>query len=203
MKITRCLPVIACTGLVESIMLHDSRFVCDAGADIYLADSILSMELLAVYLFADLPSAKFLAQHFNARSAFVNQIPVHLLVGPAMPQTATASPAFHKYNVEMFSFARPQYARPPPKELLVVDELLRAPPSKTTATQLETIRRRALEPLTKIDQPQGFAIGFFEQGVLLGAGLVLTVVLPTLVYSSWIVGRSAWAMIFRASTTMK
>jgi hypothetical protein len=158
--------------------------------------------LLAVYLFADMPSAKFLAQHFNAGVAYVNQIPLHLLVGPAIPKTAITAPLYHKYSVEMFSSARPQYVRPPPKDLLVIDELLRDPQLKSTATQLEQIRRRALEPLRSIDQPQGFAIGFFEQGILLGAGLVLTVVIPTLAYGSWIASRSVWAMVFRASTTM-
>jgi hypothetical protein len=42
MKFTVCLPIIACTSLVDSIMLEDAKFVYGASTDIYLTDSTLA-----------------------------------------------------------------------------------------------------------------------------------------------------------------
>lgn len=39
-------------------------------------------------------------------------------------------------------------------------------------------------------QPQGGQLGFFEQGVLLGAGLVLSVIISTVIGGIWVFKRS-------------
>jgi len=58
-KIGGCyLPILECTSLNDAVMSQRS-------------------ELLAAYVFTDAPSAKFLAQHFNARTTYVNQVRTH------------------------------------------------------------------------------------------------------------------------------
>lgn len=59
---------------------------------------------------------------------------------------------------------------------------------------LREIRKQAEEPLPKTGQPLGHAVGFFEQGIFLGAGLFLTVVVPAVAYGSWVLGRGAWRL---------
>lgn len=39
-------------------------------------------------------------------------------------------------------------------------------------------------------QPEGSQLGFFEQGILLGAGLVLTVIISTVAGGIWVLRRS-------------
>jgi hypothetical protein len=43
MKVTGCLPIVACTSLVDSIMLEDAKFVYGASTDIYLTDPTLAL----------------------------------------------------------------------------------------------------------------------------------------------------------------
>lgn len=108
---------------------------------------------------------------------------MHLLIGPAVPMTPYAPPLYHKYSTEMFSSARPQYTSCPKTDLLVIDELFR---HETNSKLLQTLKMSAIEPLAKMNQGKGHAIGFFEQGILLGAGLFLTVLIPAIGYSSWL-----------------
>ncbi len=61
--------------------------------------------------------------------------------------------------------------------------------------QAQELREHAVEPLPKTGQPLGHAVGFFEQGIFLGAGLFLSIVVPSLAYGSWVLGRSAWRLV--------
>ena len=146
---------------------------------------------LAAYLFTNLASAKFLAQHLNARATYVNQIPMHLLVGPAAPSTPLEIPMYHKYSVEMFSTRRPQYLQPQMGILSLGDNRL-----EKSDVAMRKIQREAMEPLPLTGQPLGKAIGFFEQGILLGLGTFLTILIPSVSYGSWIVGKHAWRLAF-------
>ncbi|TGO62071.1 hypothetical protein BCON_0022g00080 [Botryotinia convoluta] len=86
-KISGChLLIMGTTSLVDAIMTQKSK-----------------SPLLALYVFSDLPTAKFLAQHFNASASYVNHIPQHLLVRPAAPSTPLPIPAFHKYRDVLIS----------------------------------------------------------------------------------------------------
>ncbi|KAF7923369.1 hypothetical protein EAE99_007066 [Botrytis elliptica] len=179
MKISGCnLLIMGTTSLVDAIMTQKSK-----------------SPLLALYIFSDLSTAKFLAQHFNASTSYVNHIPLHLLVGPAAPSTPLPIPAFHKYSVEMFSSPCPQYTVLPPEDFLLIDKVLAG--GSEGHELLKKTREGAVKALPETGQAPGHAIGFFEQGILLGGGLFLSVVVPTLGYVSWVGGRSAWGTIWR------
>ncbi|KAF7925153.1 uncharacterized protein EAE98_007241 [Botrytis deweyae] len=179
MKISGCnLLIMGTTSLVDAIMTQKSK-----------------SPLLALYIFSDLSTAKFLAQHFNASTSYVNHIPLHLLVGPAAPSTPLPIPAFHKYSVEMFSSPCPQYTALPPEDFLLIDKVLAG--GSEGHELLKKTREGAVKALPETGQAPGHAIGFFEQGILLGGGLFLSVVVPTLGYVSWVGGRSAWGTIWR------
>ncbi|TGO82771.1 hypothetical protein BPOR_0762g00040 [Botrytis porri] len=79
---------------------------------------------LALHIFSDLSTVKFLAQHFNASTSYVNHIPLHLLVGPAAPSTPLPIPACHKYSVEMYSSPCSQYISLPPEALLLLGKVV-------------------------------------------------------------------------------
>jgi len=142
--------------------------------------------MLALYVFADPRTGKFLAQQFNACSTYINHIPTHLLIGPAAPSTLHAVPSSHKYSVEMFSSSKPQYIIPPADDLILVDRLLcQFQDTTLQGTYLQRMKSKALEPLRKTNQPLGHALGFFEQGIFLGLGLFLTVMIPSMGFGLW------------------
>ena len=139
--------------------------------------------LLATYLFAEPPAAKYLSQFINAHMSCTNAIPADLLgktnshltspiqltdlVGPPAP--IGFAPSIHpRYTTEMFS-------RPQP-ELINISEQ-----AKTLAKVLDDddfnenrlLARRALEALPSMNEPAGKAIGFFEQGIITGGVLLL------------------------------
>jgi hypothetical protein len=160
-----------------------------------------SPDLLALYTFSDPVTAKFLSQHVNAHTSFANSIPSHILVGPAAPITPVPAPPHHKYSTNMFSSPRPQYiALPAPSsDLALIDDMLARfyePAGQSWA--LVKLRGKVvgkdgkaaklLKP--KKVQPEGSQLGFFEQGILLGAGLVLTVIISTAIGGIWVVKRS-------------
>ncbi|KAF7891123.1 uncharacterized protein EAF02_001448 [Botrytis sinoallii] len=179
MKISGCnLLIMGTTSLLDAIMTQKSK-----------------SPLLALYIFSDLSTAKFLAQHFNASTSYVNHIPLHLLVGPAAPSTPLPIPAFHKYSVEIFSSSCPQYTALPPEDFLLLNKVLAG--GSEGHELLKKTRESAVKALPETGQAPGHAIGFFEQGILLGGGLFLSVVVPTLGYVSWVGGRSAWGTIWR------
>lgn len=100
------------------------------------------------------------------------------------------APIAHKYSPEMFSSSRPQYISPPSKDLQALENVV----STGEEVLLISIRKQAEEPLPKTGQPLGHAVGFFEQGIFLGAGLFLTVFVPAVAYGSWILGRGVWRL---------
>jgi hypothetical protein len=151
-----------------------------------------SANLLALYTFSDLSTAKFLSQHYNARVSYADSIPSHLLVGPAAPSTAVSAPYQHKYSTEMFSSPRPQYvtSHSASDDLTLIDRLLGgfydSVAQKAALAKLEgkTVRK-TLRP-RKL-QPEGdHQLGFFEQGLVLGASLFLTLVVSAVGCGIWI-----------------
>lgn len=101
----------------------------------------------------------------------------------------------------MFSSPRPQYiALPAPSsDLALIDDMLARfyePAGQSSA--LVKLRGKVvgkdgkavklLKP--KKAQPEGSQLGFFEQGILLGTGLVLTVIISTVIGGIWVVRRS-------------
>ncbi|KAL2074047.1 hypothetical protein VTL71DRAFT_7825 [Oculimacula yallundae] len=182
MKISGCfLPILECTSLVDALMSQKSETT-----------------FLAAYLFSDAPTAKFLAQHLDAAVTYVNQIPAHLLIGPAAPISSNSSPTPHKYSTDMFSTERPEYILPPSKELSSLETILGGEKAAGDAELLvRELRKQAVEPLPKTGQRPGHAIGFFEQGIMIGAGLFLSIVVPSMAYGTYLLGRSAWRLARR------
>ncbi|KFY35727.1 hypothetical protein V494_05662 [Pseudogymnoascus sp. VKM F-4513 (FW-928)] len=178
-----CLAIASSSSLVDSVRI-----------------SKLNPDILALYTFSDTATAKFLSQHVNALTSFANSIPSHILVGPAAPITSILAPQYHKYSSNMFSSPRPQYiALPAPSgDLALIEDILSRfyEPAEQSSSLLKLRGKRVerdgksvkvLKP--KKAQPKRFQLGFFEQGILLGAGVVLTVVISTVVSGIWVLRR--------------
>jgi hypothetical protein len=59
----------------------------------------------------------------------------------------------------------------------------------------KTMFLREIEDLKPVGQKAGHAVGFFEQGILIGLGFTALFVLPTLVYGGFRMGRDIWRFI--------
>lgn len=81
----------------------------------------------------------------------------------------------------MFSNSRPQFIEAPKG---VAEQAMKAMVGSDKAAEAE-IRLLSIQPLPASDQAAGKAIGFFEQGLLLGASILFFVVLPFGSYLSW------------------
>ncbi|KAK3685688.1 Aldehyde/histidinol dehydrogenase [Podospora appendiculata] len=185
-KITgRYLPIATCSGLVDAAFTPQG------------SESLTP--LLAGYFFADPRAAKYLAQHVACAASFVNQIPAQLLVGPAAPTAAatahTPDYLHHRYTRDMFSLPRPQFVEPPPR---AAEDLLRlnggsgASGSPTGKVLTKHIRALAVRPLAPSGLPaknRNTGIGFFDSGFFIGAGIALSVVLPALGWTSYVLAR--------------
>lgn len=164
-----------------------------------LTDAIYNQEynapLLASYLFAEPESAKYLGQFLPSHISVINKIPTHLLVGPAAP--TTHEPDFlYRYNRNMFSVARPQFVEKVQGGFQKVEDALlgSSKASKATASKL---RQLALEPLPPTGQSENKGIGFFEQGLLVGAGIYASLLLPALGFTAYFLGRKGLELVAR------
>jgi hypothetical protein len=91
----------------------------------------------------------------------------------------------------MFTKARPQFVLPEADSGFPISQLFLSTEGKEKDSNAsrKTIRGMALAPLKPTGQGKGEAIGFFEQGLLLGGTLLLTTVIPMITYGAWIVGK--------------
>ncbi|KAI3557629.1 hypothetical protein CABS03_14645 [Colletotrichum abscissum] len=163
----RFLPITTSSGLVDSIYTHE-----------------FENPLLAAYLFASPDAAKYLSQFLPAHVSVINQIPSNLLLGPAAPLSHDVAFEF-RYSREMFSVARPHFVEKPVGALAKLEQLL----TSSGAITAQNLHALAVAPLRPTNQPGNSRLGFFEQGFVLGAGLIMSVVLPSLAYGTWIGGR--------------
>ncbi|OOQ86815.1 aldehyde dehydrogenase PutA [Penicillium brasilianum] len=145
-------------------------------------DVSFNENLAAVYAFAAPASAKYLTQFIDADISWVNHVPSHMLIGPALPRNTPYSPQT-RYATSQFQKPRTQ---------LII------PSATANATQIilgneNTVRsdalwREALAPLPSTKQRPGFKIGFFEQGIITGVSLTLislVATVSTLGYYTW------------------
>lgn len=148
-----CLLVFAVSSLDDAIDLANSN----------------NATLLASYVFAAPGSANYLSQFIYSRTAFINHIPTEILVGPAAPLNHPTK-SVPRYPVTLFSQPRPHYLTPPPESALL-GTLLRATDPKV----LRQLEERDVAALPKgKERPLGGGLGFFEQGFVAGAIVVLT-----------------------------
>ncbi|KAK0635369.1 hypothetical protein B0T17DRAFT_612246 [Bombardia bombarda] len=183
------LPIMSCTGLVDAVF----------GTE-------FENPLLAGYFFAEPGAAKYMSQHLRCRVSCINQIPIHLLVGPAAPISNTAPPDYlYRYSKNMFSMPRPQYAEPLPAVFKPAEELLLLQPRATDDTEQpllvlakKSARKLATRPLKPTGQPiTNDGVGFFESGLFLAGGITLTVVVAAVGWTSWALGRRGWEFVGR------
>jgi hypothetical protein len=123
---------------------------------------------------------------------------MHLLVGPAAPSTDLPPAARHKYSTEMFSSPRPQYigSVAGADEVALIDGMLAGfydAPGQTAALQkfqrrVDASKGKVLRP--KKIQPKGSQLGFFEQGLAIGAGLFLTLLISSVGGGIWVLRRA-------------
>lgn len=166
MKISgRYLPIAPCTSLTDALYNHD-----------------IETPLLAAYIFASPRPAKYLSQHLQAHISLVNQIPPHLLLGPAAPTPDIT----YRYSREMFSRPRPQFVQPTTNEaFLKAEEVLKA--RGVSAAGLRHVL--AIKPLGPARQPRNEMGGFFETGFFVGAGINVFVLLPLVGLGAWAFGK--------------
>lgn len=178
MKVTgRYLPIATCSSLTDAVFNNQEPN---------------NQPLLAGYFFAEPASAKYLAHFLPCHISLINQIPVHLLVGPAAPMTTHEPDFLYRYSREMFSLARPQFIEKPPAAFRKAEGLLSGSSSSSASRKVTTtsaLREAAVRPLPPIRQSDNKAVGFFEQGLFTGAGVILSVVLPVVGYSTYFLGR--------------
>ena len=149
---TAIFAVSAITSLEHAISLIDD-------------DAEAGSELLAGYYFGTPATGKYLAQFIQADLSVVNHVPYHLLLGPA-------APAYHAVDVEA-RYTKDQFTRVSPA--LIKPS---GPHALASVLSGKDSRRAAAEALSKATQEikekkraDSIAIGYFEQGILIGLGL--------------------------------
>ncbi|KAJ5266529.1 hypothetical protein N7478_009337 [Penicillium angulare] len=150
-------------------------------------DMNFNKKLAAAYAFAAPASAKYLTQFIDADISWVNHVPTHMLIGPALVRNAPYS-AKTRYAKSQFQLSRPQLITAPTQ-------------SHSTQTILENINtvksdslwREAIAPLPSTNQRPGHKIGFFEQGIITGGLITLASLIATastLGYYTWVFVRN-------------
>ena len=146
------------------LLIHPVRSIDDA-IDFANADS--EAWLAGLFVFGAPDVAKYVAQFVGSHVTCANNIPVELLAGPRTP-LGHATSLEGPYSKQMFSVPAPQFIRYGDKTLRLCRAL-----SEKDAKEAARVRRGAESLDTRVKQPAGHAFGFFEQGILLGMGIVL------------------------------
>lgn len=90
----------------------------------------------------------------------------------------------------MFSAPRPQYVEKPPSDFQIVEGLLSGSIGKTNNTVTTAmLRETAIKPLPPTRQSENKAVGFFESGLLTGASIYLSMILPVLGLTAYYLGK--------------
>jgi hypothetical protein len=122
---------------------------------------------LAAYHFSNLDAAKYLSQFIDARVTVVNHVPRELLIGPTLPIGHPIN-LLERYPVSLFELPRPVLVNPSTHSLLLTSAL----DSSNTSTA-EQLWKAAVVPLVVMKRSKGGGVGFFEQGFLINAALIL------------------------------
>ncbi|RMZ21635.1 hypothetical protein D0859_14355 [Hortaea werneckii] len=171
------------------MIVHGVRSLDDA---IDLIGSTLSTSnhaSLAAYHFGNPATGKYLSQFIDAEVSFVNHIPRELLVGPAFP-TGRPIELKTRYPRELFTVHRPAFINSPAS-----DQRLRDVLSSSNRAASTKLLQAATAPLNAMKRHPGGGVGFFEQGFLMNAGIILTTTVSiTGVGLYWLVkhGRTLW-----------
>lgn len=209
--------IVSCTSLTDAVILsHSTKYVSSVRqSSISGANNGLSTTYLAAYIFGSSDAANFMSQNLNSHVAWINQIPSSLLsrvfptafepalllsitnnitVGPAAPINYASPNSTHRYDTKVFSVPRLQCIQSPKCESLsMVSKLL----ENSEAAAIEHNRGQPMKALKSSKQPAGHAIGFFEQGILIGTGITLSIVIPIFAYGSYFIGQKCLQFVKR------
>ncbi|RAR06076.1 ALDH-like protein [Stemphylium lycopersici] len=120
--------------------------------------------LLAAYHFGTPSAGKYLSQFIYADVSFANHIPFRLLLGPA----AAISQSFDiekRYTTQHFTRVSPAYIVAPTSQSSMSKVLL----SKDSKAATELLGK-ATQEIKEKKRAESIAIGYFEQGILIGLG---------------------------------
>ncbi|PYH99830.1 hypothetical protein BO71DRAFT_479024 [Aspergillus ellipticus CBS 707.79] len=159
-------------ALKEAESKGEAKLIKAGGLD--MVDVHDSPEYLVAYHFADPAAGKFLSQQISSHWSFVNHIPVENL-GKHPSFTHNLQTPANDSSTD-FSFN---------KASVIGVEDLSNPKSKL-------LRQREIQPLRETGQGPGTAIGFFEQGIIVGALFIFLPVVSVVGYSGWVLSRKAF-----------
>ena len=91
----------------------------------------------------------------------------------------------------MFSVSRPQFVEARPEAFGRAEALL----SGAKEVSAASVRASAAKPLKPTGQPRNDLLGFFETGLLIGASITLSVILPIIGYTTWTLGRKSLDLV--------
>lgn len=129
-------------------------------------DAESSTGLLAGCYFGTPSAGKYLSQFIKADVSLVNHIPYRLLLGPA-------APAHHNVDIET-RYTKAQFTRTSPAFIVsapshaALAQVLSGKGSRQASTNLLA---NAAQEIKEKKRPEWIAIGYFEQGILIGLGL--------------------------------
>ncbi|KAH7016424.1 Aldehyde/histidinol dehydrogenase [Microdochium trichocladiopsis] len=145
--------------------------------------------LAATYIFAKPDPAKYIGQFVDSSIVFVNQIPPQLLFGPIAPSNSPYNLALSSpYTTTLFSVPKPQHMVPTP-----LSETIAAIMSNPHSTAV-VLDPKALPPVKRLKNR--LAPGFFEQGIVTGGLLLLSVVLSCTGWVGYLAFRAAKGRLF-------
>lgn len=154
------------TKITEPILLVHAITSMDDAIDLLNSSTSTNTPLLSTYLFSTPTASKYLSQFITSTLSFTNHIPVDLLLGPASPQGQT--PTIHpRYHPNLFTRPSPQHATDSDRSLSLAGLVDGTVDVKTGVSKFDL-------GVTEMKEPEGGAIGFFEQGVFLGLGVRLS-----------------------------
>ncbi|KAK4556291.1 hypothetical protein LTR86_006435 [Recurvomyces mirabilis] len=144
---------------------------------------------LAAYHFSNPASAKYLTQFIEASVTFVNHVPAEILVGPAFPTGRPVDLAV-RYPRELFQLQRPAFI----SNTITSTALSTALASQNSPAAAKLLAE-ASAPLAAFKRHPGGGVGFFEQGFLMNAGILLTTTISVSGFTIyWLVkhGKRIW-----------
>ena len=116
--------------------------------------------LRAAYHFAAPAHAKYLSQFILAEATFVNHIPSDLLLGPA-------APLYHAVDVSK-RYIKEQFLRNAP---VFVEPRRSTHSFDVSSREAAKLLQNATKEIAQKKRAEWIAIGFFEQGILIGLGM--------------------------------
>ena len=152
------------------LVIHPVTSIDDA---IDFINSTTDDPLAALHTFGSPEVGKYASHFINSQLCCVNDIPVELLAAPLTP-IGFATQISGPYRKEMFSMAKPEYI-----EFGARNAKLAAVLDKNDRDEAAKLRKQAQKIDTKVKQPAGHGVGYFEQGLLVGASVALTMIISS------------------------